>query len=240
MIKLYKSTEVPTTLRSAPTPTSVDDVSSEIYGADDVRTQLMCDQYDKCAYCETNVTKRYNDVEHFRPKKTYYWLGHNWRNLLYSCDLCNRTYKNDKFPLSDELQRDLANKDISRENPLIINPYEENPLDHICFREYILVPRVTNGIEDIKGKTTIALFHLNDRNERRELIEERSRVFEEYKETCLQQEKLSSIVNNIVHLQPLPESLQTDFNNLVNSLANSVAKYTSPEYPHAGMIRGQI
>ena len=92
MIKLYKSTEVPTTLRSAPTPTSVDDVSSEIYGADDVRTQLMCDQYDKCAYCETNVTKRYNDVEHFRPKKTYYWLGHDWRNLLYSCDLCNRTY----------------------------------------------------------------------------------------------------------------------------------------------------
>ena len=240
MIKLYKSTEVPTTLRSAPTPTSVDDVSSEIYGADDVRTQLMCDQYDKCAYCETNVTKRYNDVEHFRPKKTYYWLGHDWRNLLYSCDLCNRTYKNDKFPLSDELQRNLANKDISRENPLIINPYEDIPLDHLCFREYILVPRVTNGIEDIKGKTTIALFHLNDRNERRELIEERSRVFEEYKETCLQKEKLSSIVNNIVHLQPLSESLQTDFNNLVNSLANSVAKYTSPEYPHAGMIIGQI
>ena len=66
------------------------------------------------------------------------------------------------------------------------------------------------------------------------------KLFEEYKETCLQQEKLSSIVNNIVHLQPLFESLQTDFNNLVNSLANSVAKYTSPEYPHAGMIRGQI
>ena len=240
MIKLHKSNETPPTLSSAATPTTVEEVSPEIFKADDVRTQLMCDQHDKCAYCETPITKCYNDVEHFRPKTTYYWLGHNWRNLLYSCDLCNRTYKKDKFPLSNESQRDLANKDISRENPLIINPYEENPLDYIGFHEYILVPRETIGIKYINGETTIELFHLNDDVKRKELIEERRRIFDEYRKICSQQALANSIANQIGNLQPISESLQTDINNLLNSFANSVAKYTSPEYPHAGMIIGQI
>jgi len=81
----------------------------------------------KCAYCETYITRAIPDTEHFRPKKQvrdkvsgsdrsvivkikdedgnelphpgYFWLAYNWKNLLPSCHFCNRYEgKKDQFP----------------------------------------------------------------------------------------------------------------------------------------------
>ena len=81
----------------------------------------------KCAYCETYMTRFIPDTEHFRPKKQvrdkvagsensvivkitdeegneiehpgYFWLAYNWKNLLPSCHFCNRYEgKKDLFP----------------------------------------------------------------------------------------------------------------------------------------------
>lgn len=83
--------------------------------------------HNKCAYCETYLTRVIPDTEHFRPKKRvrdklpgsespavvkitdedgneiqhpgYFWLAYNWKNLLPSCHFCNRYEgKKDEFP----------------------------------------------------------------------------------------------------------------------------------------------
>ena len=39
----------------------------------------------KCCYCEKREEQaKYRDVEHYRPKSTYWWLAWTWENLLFS------------------------------------------------------------------------------------------------------------------------------------------------------------
>ena len=73
--------------------------SFKAYKANNVRTRLLQDFYDKCAYCESRYsTTSPVDVEHFRPKGRikgekgdgYWWLAMSWDNLLPSCIDCNR------------------------------------------------------------------------------------------------------------------------------------------------------
>ena len=155
MRKITKSNVIPLTLRNGPVPTGPDEVKESIYKADDVRDQLLEDQHYKCAYCESRITREYNDVEHYRPKSVYYWLGHDWNNLLYSCDLCNRTYKKTNFPLKNEANRVTVPGSTDVEEPLVINPAFEEPTEHIRFNRYMLV-----GITD-EGKNTIAVSYTN-------------------------------------------------------------------------------
>lgn len=56
----------------------------------------------KCAYCEASTsTVAHGDVEHFRPKATYWWLAYHFDNYLFSCQICNQIYKNDNFPVTN-------------------------------------------------------------------------------------------------------------------------------------------
>lgn len=68
----------------------------------------------KCAYCEAPAAGRsktaakgglvaHCDVEHFRPKNTYWWLAHNFENYLLSCQVCNQSFKSDQFPAMQPL-----------------------------------------------------------------------------------------------------------------------------------------
>ena len=55
----------------------------------------------KCAYCEAPThTVAHGDVEHFRPKSRYWWLAFCFDNYLYSCQICNQSYKGNKFPVA--------------------------------------------------------------------------------------------------------------------------------------------
>lgn len=141
--------------------------------------QLRIDQHQKCAYCERHLNGDYGHVEHYRPKTeykptldweekngihpAYYWLAYDWNNLLCSCSECNTSYKQVYFPLADEKQRDIAHRNISKEEPLIINPAAEDPGAYIAFRKHVAVARIKDGKESRKGRTTIELFKLNDR-----------------------------------------------------------------------------
>jgi uncharacterized protein (TIGR02646 family) len=141
-----------------------------------VKAQLKSDQNEKCAYCERKINGDYGAVEHYRPKggwqqkdgdklnqPGYYWLAYEWSNLLFSCDECNTSFKKNLFPLSDPSQRDITHRDISREQPLLINPSIEDPGLYIGFRSEMAVPRVVDDVESEKGKTTIELLGLNSR-----------------------------------------------------------------------------
>jgi uncharacterized protein (TIGR02646 family) len=116
--------------------------------------QMLCDaQYYKCCYCEIVVQKKFNDVEHYRPKASacrapgcsdshgYWWLAYSWTNLMFSCPNCNRSGKNDRFPLargSASLKAETAPP--GQEIPLLIDPADSvNPVEHITFSYQIMV-----------------------------------------------------------------------------------------------------
>ena len=65
------------------------------------KKQLRKESNDKCAYCEADTkVVAHGDVEHFRPKNVYWWLAYCYDNYLYSCQICNQTFKSNRFPIS--------------------------------------------------------------------------------------------------------------------------------------------
>lgn len=85
----------------ARTPWTVQYVSYEFskYRSDDVKLALRALANSKCAYCESKIAAvRAEEVEHYRPKggidneplhPGYWWLAHDWDNLLPTCRGCN-------------------------------------------------------------------------------------------------------------------------------------------------------
>ena len=161
---------------------------SKVYAHDSVKEQMMKDQHGKCAYCEQYKNGDFGCVEHYRPKggfgsplqkPGYYWLAYDWQNLLFSCSECNTSYKRNLFPLVNENARDIEHRDITNEEPTIINPATTDPGEHIEFSEFIIRPKLIDGQESLQGKTTIGMFRLNDR---KDLKERRRNFWERYQD----------------------------------------------------------
>ena len=113
----------------------------------DAKPQLSREARGKCAYCECSaLAVSFGDVEHFRPKSTYWWLAYCWENWLFSCQICNELYKGDAFPIGGrrmptprgrggELAPDpmiekswtAFRRCSASERALLVNPYEEDP-----------------------------------------------------------------------------------------------------------------
>jgi len=113
------------------------------------KTALRKASFDKCMYCES-ITSHvyYGDVEHIIPKSVKPELEFTWDNLGYVCAICNGA-KRDKY--DEELE--------------IINPYNENPSDHLIAVGSVLYPLQGSP----RGDLTILDVDLN----RRELIQRR-------------------------------------------------------------------
>ncbi len=142
---------------------------SGIYGHKTVKETLIKAQHGKCFLCEADFTANaYGDVEHFRPKggtfqtadekkmkvPGYYWLAYDWKNLFFSCQICNQRHKKNFFPLEKPEDRAVSHdSDLSKEKPLLINPETEKPEDFISFRGE--VPFAIDG--NINGETTIEI-----------------------------------------------------------------------------------
>lgn len=201
MRRLHKNSQAPASLRQQgqaeaqkliqAVNDSQEPVFTDLYKRADVKKQLRKDQNGKCAYCERYYNGDFGAVEHYRPKGEcqqsiggslerpgYYWLAYEWDNLLYSCSECNTSYKRSLFPLENPGDRDVLNRDISRERPLLINPSVEDPADFITFKSEIAVPRLLNGQPCLKGQTTIDVLGLN---KRADLKQRRFEALLEYK-----------------------------------------------------------
>ncbi|GGE89078.1 TIGR02646 family protein [Chishuiella changwenlii] len=134
----------------------------------------------KCAYCESLIhpAAAAGDLDHFRPKggargletdfsnEHYWWLSYEWRNIYYSCQMCNR-YKSTWFPVEGHRINILApyEETIFKEKALLIDPCNDRPEDHLIYDEDGKVDFLTS-----KGKITIEILKLN----RHELVEARS------------------------------------------------------------------
>lgn len=142
-----------------------------VYGHDSVKQALERLQHGKCAFCETRLAQQFGHVEHYRPKKRwqaqrdlpartpgYFWLAYRWENLLLSCEVCNTRYKRDYFPIRNEGNRANPNdRDITGEEPLLIDPYSIDPREHLQFQEWNIKPVEGSEI----GRTSIEGFGLD-------------------------------------------------------------------------------
>lgn len=78
----------------------------------------MASGVERCMYCEDGEGTA---IDHFWPRAVYPRRAFDWDNYLLACSRCNSNSKRDRFPL------DPAGL------PLLLNPVEEEPLDHLAF-----------------------------------------------------------------------------------------------------------
>ncbi len=144
----------------------------------------------KCAYCESQISEvtTASTYDHFRPKsgarglekefsnEHYWWLTYEWRNLYYSCQICNR-FKATWFPMEKKRAKVLTPyiEITHTEQPLLIDPCNDRPEEHLVFLEDGKVDFSTN-----KGKTTIEILKLN----RTELINARLESIKVLYQSC--------------------------------------------------------
>jgi hypothetical protein len=161
------------------------DFDRQAYALPVVKEKLKTIFNHKCAFCETNThAGAHKDVEHYRYKNHYYWLGYEWSNLLLSCQICNRDFKGKKFPLLNESNRlinhplsvlgelnktqcFIKSKTLKSEKPLLLHPAIDNPIKHLRF--------LGNGLLEgrtAKGHISIDTYGLN----RNELVLKRKKI----------------------------------------------------------------
>lgn len=156
----------------------------------------------KCAYCETLIVANHpGDLDHFRPKARvtdslttikvrdgkgketahpgYYWLAYDFRNLLPSCEDCNRPNKArswgirvgkwDEFPVRGF--RASRPGEERREKPLLLNPTARRVKieKHLRIDESGIAVYLTK-----EGETCCKLFGLNVRQA---LVQERMTAY---------------------------------------------------------------
>lgn len=116
--------------------------SKNLYKVGSVQKQLNKLYHLKCGYCEKFLLDTPKHIEHYRPKKTYYWLAYSWDNLLLSCGECNSA-KGDRFETTHE-KVNYSNEPFEKihtfgtdydslEEPLVINPEKEDILEELRF-----------------------------------------------------------------------------------------------------------
>jgi hypothetical protein len=188
----------------------------EVYGSTTVKDKLKTIFKCKCAFCETNThAGAHKDVEHFRNKAHYYWLGYEWTNLLLSCQICNRDFKGTLFPLQNDAKRVTAHplsisgeldrrqchilsKSLKSEKRLLLHPAIENPKKHLKFLSNGLVKGLTP-----KGKKSVEVYGL-ERDELRKareniVLQMRRDIWEEYKHTLPNAERITIEIRKVIN-----------------------------------------
>jgi hypothetical protein len=157
------------------------------------RKPLHDRQRGKCAWCERPVGASGNPVDHVRPKlgaenrdgttdpDHYWWLAWTWDNLVFTCESCNcQANKGNKFwlvpgtarmptpPNSEPLPLQSTWFDTSVEQPLLVHPRHEDPLEYV---EWKVVDRgaprsrwrwTLVGRDAQRGEATIELLKLDE------------------------------------------------------------------------------
>lgn len=200
------------------------EIDKDIYGHKEVKSALINLQKKCCCFCESRITHiSSGDVEHFRPKNGYsqdqtdlfhkpgyFWLAYDWSNLFFSCEQCNRRSQKNFFPLKNPANRFNPKKklDISKEEPLFIDPSKVDPAEHLSF----IGPNITHKTEE--GDTTIKALKL-DRDDLTEMRRDSYNAIEALKNIY---ERDKGTPNEI--------DSKKQFKNVLNEKLNDTAQYT--------------
>lgn len=92
-----------------------------VWNITEVKESLLELSYNKCAYCECDLTEesKYLEVEHFEDKSSHPNKVLDWNNLLPSCKRCNGS---------------KGTHDVNQAP--IINPFKMDPRAHLLFHLY--------------------------------------------------------------------------------------------------------
>ncbi len=114
---------------------------SSVWNIDLIKEPLLGSSYGKCSYCECDLTEesKYMEVEHFEDKMHNPDKVVTWENLLPSCKRCN----------GSKGVHDVISEPI-------LNPYVQNPRDHLVMRFYRM-----RGVTQL-GKNSIDVLGLNN------------------------------------------------------------------------------
>jgi uncharacterized protein (TIGR02646 family) len=222
---------------------------SGIYGHPKVKNQLKIDQHSKCCYCESAFTgTSYGDVEHFRPKAAYnpglnlplsypgyFWLAYEWRNLLFSCQICNQQFKKNHFALLDEDKRAKPLTNVAvllQEGQLLIDLCQENPEDHVTFQNEVVRPKAGS----LRGEYMIKVYGLD----RPVLVEERERRFKEINTSMA----FASIdLNDTSTSEYLCQKMNLDLETLKTLVMlgkKTISNAACSQAPYAAMVRANF
>lgn len=227
------------------------------------KKQLLAETGGKCAYCEapTSVVA-FGDVDHYRPKNTYWWFAYCYDNYLAACQICNQRFKRDDFPIQnrkmrspvirrnttdafiaskagtiapDPLNQDEVNDFIrqhKQERPLLLNPYFDDPAEYFAWRADDVLREVEITPNSENFQVEIIV---NTENPEVEPIAETS--IQHY---GLNRVELKGQRYNLYHLyrkfRMLFENDRTP-PEMRNGIRNTIERMKTPGAPFAGMIR---
>lgn len=148
------------------------------YKTSDIRDKLKKIYNGKCAFCEQKEEQLH--VEHFRPKKIYYWLAYSWDNLILACPKCNE-HKGTNFDTRGNkviFENNDANinniNSLSSgydqlERPKMVNPETMDPQDHITFSKNGKMDSTQDNCKHTITACNLSRSNLND--ERRKILD---------------------------------------------------------------------
>ncbi|MFJ7405863.1 MULTISPECIES: HNH endonuclease [unclassified Lysinibacillus] len=119
------------------------------YSHKEVKKTLVKETHGKCAYCESKILHiTFGDIEHILPKSEVPEKCFEWSNLTLACTVCNN-----------------RKRDFYDTNNILIDPYEDEPSEHLFFGGPLLC-----SISE-RGNLTKLKIDLN----RTELVENRTK-----------------------------------------------------------------
>lgn len=195
-------------------------------------------------------------------KPGYYWLAAEWENLLPSCIDCNRARtqfdtllqenivlgKQNQFPILDETTRILDHRDdpvgdecnptiCASEEPLLINPCEEDPEFLLCYDENgVIHPSIKDRdtLEYKKAVNSIRVYALN----RSELVSERLGIIVQIDHRVSLIETLGEIRKQLREKEMT--GLVEVISDLIAEEIDSLIEMGERERPFAGLARQLI
>lgn len=125
------------------------------YRHPEIKTALLVETHEKCAYCESkNRHVSPGEIDHIAPRSKRPDLAFRWDNLTYACDECNH-----------------AKRDYYSQPEPIINPYLDEPAEHVRF----VGPLICQLPGNLVGRRSVQILRLNRASlfeRRRERLEE--------------------------------------------------------------------
>lgn len=194
------------------------------YKTHDIKDKLNNLYHHKCAYCEDHAEQTH--VDHYRPKKDYYWLAYSWDNLICSCPTCNQ-FKTNEFKIlgkklvSPKTTDDLSNINIlssqeydRQEKPMLLNP-ERDVLEDVFLFD---MEGHIKGNKNLRADYTIETCHLD----RKELVDARRKLVDDYR-NAVEAELINAAT--IGEQRNAIEVLTRDFQRKANDITNTFIAY---------------
>lgn len=227
------------------------------------KKQLLAETGGKCAYCEAPTSAvAFGDVDHYRPKSSYWWLAYCYDNYLASCQLCNQRFKKNAFPIqnrkmhSPTIRRNTTDDYIAakvgtiapdplntnqvnvfirlhqQERPLLLNPYFDDPAAYFAWRADDVLREVEITANPESPQVEIIVSAENP-----EVEPIAAASIQHY---GLNRQELKALRYETYHpyriLRAVLEGDQISLKNR-NSIINTIDKMQAPGAPFAGMIR---